>query len=300
MSSATSFILPVVDILAAVVAPELAPLLCGAETGLLGAAGVGATAAGLGALGAVGTDIATNQPITPLGVIGNAAATGAGGFIGAGGLGALGNAVGIGSSAGGALGSSAGDVASNLGPSFLGADSAGASGAGASLGAGAASGVAPPVVGGVGQAAGAGVGTAAGAVAADPLAIGATTATNVPAADLASAVKGAAQAPSSTSNLFSTLGNYAQKAATPLNLASLAAKVLGPQASSPGSAGAGQGSIGASLSQPSPGSGIGQPQYAQAANYNGGYASGGLLGSSYNAETGAFETPQQTNRQFSM
>lgn len=143
---------------------------------------------------------------------------------------------------------------------------------------------------------------AAGATAASSVAGAGDAALNA-ATEAAGGVTGAGAAVPSTSSIFAQAAGTAAPGAAgngfsfkdilgnannAVSLASIASKVLGPQAGPQG---------GSTLSQPSPG--IAQPQYAQS-GYNGGYSGGGPLGSSYNPETGAFDTPRQTDRQFSM
>ena len=139
---------------------------------------------------------------------------------------------------------------------------------------------------------------AAGATAASSVAGAGDAALNA-ATEAAGGVTGAGAAVPSTSSIFAQAAGTAAPGAAgngfsfkdilgdannAVSLASIASKVFGPQG-------------GSTLSQPSPG--IAQPQYAQS-GYNGGYSGGDPLGSSYNPETGAFDTPRQTDRQFSM
>lgn len=216
MGAAANFIAPVVDIVAAVAAPYLAPEIFGATEGLLGAAEAGGLAALGGAGGSLLQSAVTGQSVTPLGVLGNAAGAGLGGFVGAGGLGNVASALGLGgeSAANTAAGLNAG-VNPDLGI-------AGATGSSPYAG--------PVAAGGAG-----GAGTTASSYSLEGLGAGTNPDIGVVASPSASTPY-AGPVPT-TSGILSSLSGAYQSAKPVLSAASdvstlygLASKILGPQA----------------------------------------------------------------------
>jgi hypothetical protein len=295
MSSPSQFLAPIIDIAAAFIAPELEPVLLGAETGSLGAAlGSAAIAAGLGAGGNLVQDAVTGQSVNPLQLGENAAGAGLGGFAGAGGFGALGDALGIGGPITNASEAAAAvDPATNL-------IGTGASGAGtpAVTGAAAQGAITPggSVVGAAGSAgdgsvaafnAGGGTtGTVNGVpVTGDPHDIALNQALNGAVGPSPATAGGAANAlpaapgPNPLRALIKSLSpvlDAAGPVGTGLSLANIATQALGPNPAP---------------AAPSPGASLGNPSYAQAPQQYGG------LGEVYNPQTGTYtpgRAPQQT------
>ena len=257
MGSAANFIAPVVDIVAAVAAPELAPVLFAVSEGLLGAAEVGGLAALGGAGGSLLQSAVTGQSVNPLGVLGNAAGAGLGGFAGAGGLGDVASALGLGGS---------------LTPETTGIEAAqlGATAPGASI---------SPIAEAASSPAAAAPGATAAGQAAWP---GSSLTPGTADIETAQIAATAPTAPPSTSGILSSLSGAYQSAKPVLSAASdastlygLANKILGPQAAQ-----------GAGPVAPLPG---GNYTTAQAGAYGAGPLGSQQLGATtFNPQTGRY------------